>query len=82
MGGHRLLWDQGGYDETDDWYTMLPKPFIGSYQILRQRAAYQDLSRMGVEHGTATFLVNAAIMNENSYPGNAPWLLDFDLPAK
>jgi Icc-related predicted phosphoesterase len=81
-GAQTVLWGQGEHEKTDDGYTMLPKPFIGRNQISRQGAAYQDLSRKGLEHGTATFLVNAAIMSENGQPSNVPWLLDLDLPAR
>lgn len=81
-GAQTALWDQDEDDSTDDGYTMLPKPFIGKNQIARQKAAYQNMSRTGLEHGTATFFVNAAIMDEDGEPGNAPWLLDLDLTVR
>lgn len=38
----------------------------------------QDLSRTALEHERATSFVNAAIMDENGEPSNAPWVLDLD----
>jgi hypothetical protein len=74
-GLQTVMWDQGGDEETDDGYTMLPKAFVGENQSKRQQAAFQDLSSTGdsgMEHGKA-------IMEEDNLPTHAPWLVDLDL---
>ncbi|KAF2418040.1 hypothetical protein EJ08DRAFT_654400 [Tothia fuscella] len=82
-GLRKVVWDQKGEEETDDGYTMLPRVFVRRNQMMRKRTAYQDLSSASEEdeHGAVTVMVNAAIMNENGEPANAPWLLDLDLPT-
>jgi len=45
-----------------------------------QRNDYPEPSRYPISFGKETLMVNAAIMNVNYRPLNAPWLVDLDLP--
>ncbi|KAL8801243.1 MAG: hypothetical protein Q9182_004592 [Xanthomendoza sp. 2 TL-2023] len=53
-------------------------------QMVNDRCAYVDLTKDGDEplagFGEETLFVNAAIMNVNYQPVNAPWRVDLDLP--
>ncbi|KAF1986497.1 Metallo-dependent phosphatase [Aulographum hederae CBS 113979] len=75
--GQMVQWNRKG--ATDDGYFMMPKPCLGKNQIMKKGAALQNLT--GVKKGNATFFLNAAIMDGNGEPTNAPWLLEIDLPV-
>lgn len=56
---------------------------IDGEKVMGERAAFLDLSEEGgraLEFGRETVFVNAAVMDVNYVPGNAPWLVDLDLP--
>lgn len=53
--------------------------------IFEDRSAYLDISTRGtnsLSFGKETVFINAAIMNVNYNPKNAPWIVDLDLPSK
>lgn len=41
---------------------------------------YPDINKVHVRFGHETLMVNASIMNLSYRPGNAPWLIELDLP--
>jgi hypothetical protein len=45
-----------------------------------QMNAYPESSNWPIKGGRETLMVNAATMNEDRLPHNAPWPVDFDLP--
>lgn len=56
---------------------------VDQQKVLADRSAFLDLSKDGgepLDFGQETIFVNAAIMDVSYSPGNAPWLVDLDLP--
>ncbi|KAL8646493.1 MAG: hypothetical protein Q9226_006832 [Calogaya cf. arnoldii] len=62
---------------------------VDRQQVLHNRCAYVDISQSGksdlpedkpLTFGEETLFVNAAIMDVNYKPVNAPWIVDLDLP--
>ncbi|CZS93169.1 related to metallophosphoesterase domain-containing protein 2 [Rhynchosporium agropyri] len=50
------------------------KPQVNKYPI-------SSSSKVGIDFGTETLMVNAAIMNEKNQPANDPWIFDLDLES-
>ena len=48
--------------------------------IMRRENSYPGAEAYQVNYGKETLMVNAAIMNVNYHPVNAPWLLDLGMP--
>ncbi|KAH8805700.1 ser/Thr protein phosphatase family protein [Xylogone sp. PMI_703] len=48
---------------------------------VRVENSYPESSRVPIRFGEETLMVNGAIMNLRYRPGNAPWVIDLDLPA-
>lgn len=42
--------------------------------------AYPGSNRPSIHRGRETLMVNAAIMDENNEPNNAPWIIELELP--
>ncbi|KAL8869514.1 MAG: hypothetical protein Q9198_007863 [Flavoplaca austrocitrina] len=64
---------------------------VDQQQMLKDRCAYVNISQGGIDSplagsnkpivfGEETLFINAAIMDVNYEPVNAPWLVDLDLP--
>ena len=54
-------------------------------RVVRERGVFVDLSEGGGEGlrwGEETVFVNAAIMDVEYKPVNAPWVVDLDLPVR
>lgn len=63
-----------GYDGME----LMPPEFIGKNQC--RRKGYASVNLDGLTHGEQTLFLNAAIMDDNDEPSNAPWLVYLDLP--
>ncbi|XMA20248.1 hypothetical protein WAI453_013039 [Rhynchosporium graminicola] len=50
------------------------KPQVNKYPM-------SSSSKVGIDFGTETMMVNAAIMNEKNQPANDPWIFDLDLES-
>ncbi|KAK3650687.1 hypothetical protein LTR56_006092 [Elasticomyces elasticus] len=75
-GAERITWS-GLLPDYDDEKSMRCR------QTLESGESYLDVSntaRQPLQHGTDTLMVNAAIMNHENQPVQAPWIIDFELP--
>lgn len=73
-GGEKLNWSNKRSERLE----------IDSAKIIEQRSAFVDLSESGkspLKFGEETLFVNAAIMDGEYRPRNAPWVVDLDLPC-
>lgn len=62
---------------------MMERVGVDRGRAIDERCVKLDLSAKGrrpLAFGEETAFVNAAIMNVNYRPANAPWLVDLDLP--
>ncbi|KAK4979808.1 hypothetical protein LTR42_000115 [Elasticomyces elasticus] len=73
--------------ERSTWSGLLPdyddETSIRCRQTLESGESYLDVSntaRQPLQHGTDTLMVNAAIMNHENQPVQAPWIIDLELP--
>ncbi|KAF2797039.1 Metallo-dependent phosphatase [Melanomma pulvis-pyrius CBS 109.77] len=69
-------------DEESDAIVTLPKDFIGKNQA--KRKGYASLPPGAAEAFRTkkqTLIINAAIMDDSQEPGNAPWIVDLELPS-
>ncbi|KAK3622186.1 hypothetical protein LTR56_022341 [Elasticomyces elasticus] len=74
-------WKDGAW-HTGVAHNGLQSVSVNHEKMLQRHAAYLDVSRDGstLRRGQETVLVNAAIMDVNYEPVNAPWLIDIELP--
>ncbi|KAK4904524.1 hypothetical protein LTR49_026044 [Elasticomyces elasticus] len=75
-GAERITWS-GLLPDYDD------EKSIRCRQTLESGESYLDVSntaRQPLQHGTDTLMVNAAIMNPENQPVQAPWIIDLELP--
>ncbi|GAB7354649.1 hypothetical protein MBLNU459_g5080t1 [Dothideomycetes sp. NU459] len=79
-GPARAVYGEAEADEGDgdDGMEMLAPEFVGRNQCKKKGYASVDLE--GVRHGEQTVFVNAAIIDDEGEPTNAPWLVYLDLP--
>jgi len=78
-GAQRVDWDDQAIMND---FAALPKEFVGRKQSTRN--GFSKLSPSSAEafrYGKQTLFVNAAIVNEDGIPLNAPWIVDLDLPC-
>ena len=84
-GAERINWRQSQADAGESPVESITKQSVDLKEAVAAKAAHIDASSSGsrpVNHGETTLLVNAAIMDVNYKPTNAPWLVDLDLTVK
>ena len=71
--------------ERYQWARKSAEPvLISQEKALTERASFVDIAAGGprpLKFGEETLFVNAAIMDVQYNPANAPWVVDLDLPA-
>jgi predicted phosphodiesterase len=83
-GAQRIEYDDMKTPEDDpDCIISLPKEWVGKNQA--KRKGYANLppnSREAFhEDKGQTLMVNAAVLDKNDEPGNAPWMVELELPV-
>ena len=75
-GARRAVYDEDG---ADDGLELMPPKFVGKNQC--KRKGYATVNLDALEHGKQTLFLNAAIMDDENEPSNAPWAISLDLPT-
>jgi len=82
-GAQRIEYDDMKRSEDDtDCISSLPKEWVGKNQARKKGYAYLPPNSADAfrEHKGQTLIVNAAIMDDEDQPANAPWIIELEIP--